>query len=42
MNLATPYMGLQLAHPLMPGASPLVDNMDPRAPARRTPAPARS
>jgi dihydroorotate dehydrogenase (fumarate) len=28
MNLSTTYLGLQLKHPLMPGASPLVDNMD--------------
>ena len=28
MNLATTYMGFELAHPLVPGASPLVDNLD--------------
>ncbi len=28
MNLTTRYLGLELAHPLMPGASPLVDNLD--------------
>jgi dihydroorotate dehydrogenase (fumarate) len=28
MNLTTTYLGLKLANPLMPGASPLVDNMD--------------
>ena len=28
MNLATTYLGLKLAHPLMPGASPLSDNLD--------------
>lgn len=28
MDLSTTYLGLQLPHPLMPGASPLVDNMD--------------
>jgi len=27
MNLATNYMGLELAHPIMPGASPLVDDL---------------
>jgi dihydroorotate dehydrogenase (fumarate) len=27
MNLTTTYLGLQLAHPLMAGASPLVDDM---------------
>ncbi len=27
MNLATKYLGLRLAHPLMAGASPLVDDM---------------
>ena len=27
MDLSTHYMGLKLAHPLMPGASPLVDDM---------------
>jgi dihydroorotate dehydrogenase (fumarate) len=27
MNLSTTYLGLQLAHPLMAGASPLVDDM---------------
>jgi dihydroorotate dehydrogenase (fumarate) len=28
MDLATSYLGLRLAHPLMPGASPLVDDLD--------------
>lgn len=28
MNLATTYLGLELPHPLMPGASPLVDDLD--------------
>jgi dihydroorotate dehydrogenase (fumarate) len=28
MNLTTTYLGLRLANPLLPGASPLVDNMD--------------
>jgi dihydroorotate dehydrogenase (fumarate) len=28
MDLSTTYLGLQLPHPLMPGASPLVDNLD--------------
>jgi dihydroorotate dehydrogenase (fumarate) len=28
MNLSIDYLGLQLASPLMPGASPLVDDMD--------------
>ncbi|MGA0845517.1 MAG: dihydroorotate dehydrogenase-like protein [Luteolibacter sp.] len=28
MNLNTSYLGLKLKNPLMPGASPLVDNMD--------------
>jgi dihydroorotate dehydrogenase (fumarate) len=28
MNLATRYLGLELEHPLMPGASPLVDDLD--------------
>lgn len=28
MNLSTTYLGLQLAHPLMAGASPMVDDMD--------------
>ena len=28
MNLATTYMGFQLPHPLIPGASPLSDNLD--------------
>jgi dihydroorotate dehydrogenase (fumarate) len=27
MNLSTKYLGLELPHPLMPGASPLVDDM---------------
>ncbi len=28
MDLAVKYLGLQLAHPLMPGASPFVDDLD--------------
>jgi dihydroorotate dehydrogenase (fumarate) len=28
MNLSTTYMGFQLPHPLVPGASPLVDDLD--------------
>jgi dihydroorotate dehydrogenase (fumarate) len=28
MNLATSYLGLPLKNPVMPGASPLVDNLD--------------
>ena len=28
MDLTTKYLGLTLAHPLMPGASPLVDDLD--------------
>jgi dihydroorotate dehydrogenase (fumarate) len=28
MDLSTDYLGLSLPHPLMPGASPLVDDMD--------------
>ncbi|HEX2972768.1 MAG TPA: dihydroorotate dehydrogenase-like protein [Tepidisphaeraceae bacterium] len=28
MDLSTNYMGLRLSNPLMPGASPLVDNLD--------------
>ena len=28
MDLSTKYLGLQLAHPLMPGASPFVDDLD--------------
>ena len=28
MDLATTYLGLELPHPLMPGASPLVDDLD--------------
>ena len=28
MDLSTSYLGLHLAHPLMPGASPLVDDLD--------------
>ena len=28
MDLATTYLGLPLAHPLITGASPLVDHMD--------------
>ena len=28
MDLSTTYLGLQLSHPLMPGASPLVDDLD--------------
>ena len=27
MNLSTTYLGLKLAHPLMAGASPMVDDM---------------
>src|SRR5690349_18345825 len=27
MSLATEYLGLKLPHPLMPGASPLVDDL---------------
>jgi dihydroorotate dehydrogenase (fumarate) len=27
MNLTTTYLGLELAHPIMPGASPLVDDL---------------
>src|SRR6478672_13445781 len=28
MDLSTTYLGLELPHPLMPGASPLVDDLD--------------
>ena len=28
MNLKTTYLGLELQHPLMPGASPLADDLD--------------
>lgn len=28
MNLETSYLGLKLPHPIMPGASPMVDNLD--------------
>lgn len=28
VDLSTEYLGLRLAHPIMPGASPLVDDMD--------------
>src|SRR4029079_18307712 len=28
MDLSTTYMGLKLSHPFMPGASPLVDDLD--------------
>jgi dihydroorotate dehydrogenase (fumarate) len=28
MDLSTSYLGLQLPHPIMPGASPLVDDLD--------------
>jgi dihydroorotate dehydrogenase (fumarate) len=28
MNLTTSYLGLNLAHPIIPGASPLCDNLD--------------
>ncbi len=28
MDLSTTYLGLQLPHPFMPGASPMVDNLD--------------
>jgi dihydroorotate dehydrogenase (fumarate) len=28
MDLSTTYLGLQLPHPFMPGASPLVDDLD--------------
>jgi dihydroorotate dehydrogenase (fumarate) len=28
MNLSTTYLGLELQHPLMPGASPLADDLD--------------
>jgi dihydroorotate dehydrogenase (fumarate) len=28
MNLATTYMGFELPHPIVPGASPLTDNLD--------------
>ena len=39
MDLSTTYLGLKLPHPLMPGASPLVDDLDtvrkPRGRGRR-------
>ncbi len=28
MDLSTTYLGLKLPHPLMPGASPMVDDID--------------
>ena len=28
MDLSTTYLGLELPHPIMPGASPLVDDLD--------------
>ena len=28
MNLSTSYMGFQLPHPLIPGASPMSDDLD--------------
>ena len=28
MDLSTTYLGFDLPHPLMPGASPLVDDLD--------------
>jgi dihydroorotate dehydrogenase (fumarate) len=28
MDLTTEYLGLRLKNPLLPGASPLVDNLD--------------
>ena len=28
MDLSTSYLGFDLPHPLMPGASPLVDDLD--------------
>jgi len=28
MDLSTRYLGLDLPHPFMPGASPLVDDLD--------------
>src|SRR5450631_1951364 len=28
MSLATTYMGFELPHPLVPGSSPLADNLD--------------
>ena len=28
VDLRTTYLGLSLPHPLMPGASPLVDDLD--------------
>ena len=28
MDLTTTYLGLQLPHPFMPGASPLVNDLD--------------
>ncbi len=37
MDLSTTYMGFQLPHPLLPGASPMVDNLETVKPWR-TPA----
>ena len=34
MDLSTTYLGFELPHPLMPGASPLVDDLDIGAPPR--------
>ena len=28
MDLRTKYLGLELAHPLMPGGSPMADDLD--------------
>ena len=28
MDLSTTYLGLKLPHPIMPGASPMVDKID--------------
>ncbi len=28
MDLSTTYLGLELPHPLMPGASPMADSLD--------------
>ena len=28
MDLSTNYLGIRLAHPLVPGASPLADDLD--------------
>ena len=28
MDLSTKYLGFELSHPFMPGASPLVDDLD--------------